>query len=117
MPLVGDYMNPRLVYLREGDRPEVALRPMLDFGIHAVPILDDDRLDIFRRVERLLLRCGPRRNVDPRSAEPTEGHRGIGPKQGRRRRVLNGRNGGSGKERLRIPGGQQRRNVCAYAAE
>jgi len=42
MPTVGDYMNPRLVYLREGDRPEVALRPMLDFGIHAVPILDDD---------------------------------------------------------------------------
>jgi len=37
---VSDYMNPRLVYLREGDRAEVALGPILDFGIGAIPVLD-----------------------------------------------------------------------------
>jgi len=41
-PTVQTYMNPRLVYLREGDRLQVALRPLLDLGITAVPILDED---------------------------------------------------------------------------
>ena len=41
-PSVQTFMNPRLVYLREGDRPQVALRPLLDLGITAVPVLDDD---------------------------------------------------------------------------
>jgi CBS domain-containing protein len=41
-PTVQTFMNPRLVYLREGDRLQVALRPLLDLGITAVPILDDD---------------------------------------------------------------------------
>jgi CBS-domain-containing membrane protein len=40
--LVCDYMNTDLVYLREGDHVAVALKPMLDFGITAVPILDED---------------------------------------------------------------------------
>ena len=40
-PLVCDYMNTNLVYLREGDRPSVARKPMLDFGVSAVPILDE----------------------------------------------------------------------------
>ena len=40
-PRVSDFMNPKLVYLREGDRAEVALKPMLDFGISAVPVLDE----------------------------------------------------------------------------
>lgn len=40
-PLVCDYMNTNLVYLREGDRVSVARKPMLDFGVSAVPILDD----------------------------------------------------------------------------
>jgi len=40
--LVCDYMNTDLVYLREGDRLDVALKPMLDFGVTAIPILDDD---------------------------------------------------------------------------
>ncbi len=38
---VQDFMNPKLVYLRDGDRPEVALQPILDFGITAVPVLDE----------------------------------------------------------------------------
>lgn len=37
-----DYMNSNLVYLRAGDRVEVAHGPMLDFGLTAVPILDAD---------------------------------------------------------------------------
>ena len=41
-PTVQTYMNPRLVYLREGDRLQVALRPLLDLGITAVPVLDED---------------------------------------------------------------------------
>jgi CBS domain-containing protein len=35
-------MNPKLVYLSEGNRAEIAVRPILDFGITAVPVLDDD---------------------------------------------------------------------------
>ena len=31
---VRDCMNPKLVYLREGDRARLALQPILDFGIH-----------------------------------------------------------------------------------
>jgi CBS domain-containing protein len=62
MAAVGDYMNPRLVYLREGDRPEVALRPMLDFGIHSVPILDEEH----RPVGMVTLR----ELIDPRPDVP-----------------------------------------------
>ncbi len=39
---VRDFMNPKLVYLREGDRAELALKPILDFGITAVPVLNED---------------------------------------------------------------------------
>lgn len=39
---VSDYMNRHLVYLRAGDRLEVARRPMLDLGLTAVPILDEE---------------------------------------------------------------------------
>jgi len=41
-PSVRNYMNPKLVYLREGDRAGVALHPILDFSITAVPVVDDD---------------------------------------------------------------------------
>ena len=40
-PLVCDHMNTNLVYLREGDRVSLARKPMLDFGVSAVPILDE----------------------------------------------------------------------------
>ena len=39
---VRDCMNPKLVYVREGDRADLALQPILDFGITAVPVLDED---------------------------------------------------------------------------
>jgi CBS-domain-containing membrane protein len=39
---VRDCMNPKVVYLQEGDRPDLALKPILDFGITAVPVVDDD---------------------------------------------------------------------------
>jgi CBS-domain-containing membrane protein len=35
-------MNPQLVYVREGDRADLALQPILDFGITVVPVLDED---------------------------------------------------------------------------
>jgi CBS domain-containing protein len=41
-PTVQTFMNPRLVYLRDGDRLQVALRPLLDLGITAIPVLDED---------------------------------------------------------------------------
>jgi len=37
---VNEYMNRTLVYVQEGDRPDCALRPMLDLGITAVAVLD-----------------------------------------------------------------------------
>ena len=39
---VRDCMNPKLVYVREGDRADLALQPILDFGITVVPVLDED---------------------------------------------------------------------------
>ncbi len=46
MPLVNQYMNTHLVYLREGDRVEIALGPILEFGLSAVPVLDDEHKPI-----------------------------------------------------------------------
>jgi CBS-domain-containing membrane protein len=40
--IVRDFMSSKLVYLLEGDHVELALQPILDFGITAVPILDED---------------------------------------------------------------------------
>jgi CBS domain-containing protein len=40
---VRDFMNPQLVYLAAGARPETAMQPILDFGITAVPVLDDEK--------------------------------------------------------------------------
>jgi CBS domain-containing protein len=42
MALVRDFMNPHMLYLRSGNRVELALKPILDFGLTAVPILDED---------------------------------------------------------------------------
>jgi CBS-domain-containing membrane protein len=39
---VVDYMSKHLVYLRAGDHPEVARRPMIDLGLTAVPVLDEE---------------------------------------------------------------------------
>ncbi len=39
---VRHFMNPQLVYLRAGARPKIALQPILDFGITAVPVLDEE---------------------------------------------------------------------------
>lgn len=42
MATVRQCMNHELVYLRAGEREQLALRPILEFGISAVPVLDDD---------------------------------------------------------------------------
>lgn len=41
MPLVRDIMNPKLLYIRDGDRLVLARRQILRFGVTAVPVLDD----------------------------------------------------------------------------
>jgi CBS domain-containing protein len=40
--LVRDCMNRDLVYARDGDHPSVVIAPMRRFGLHAVPVLDED---------------------------------------------------------------------------
>jgi len=43
MPLtVADIMNPKLLYIREGDRLSLARKQILSFGVTAVPVLDDE---------------------------------------------------------------------------
>ena len=41
MPLVRDIMNPKLLYIRDGDRLGLARRQILRFGVTAVPVLDE----------------------------------------------------------------------------
>ncbi|HVH43631.1 MAG TPA: CBS domain-containing protein [Labilithrix sp.] len=38
---VADIMNPKLLYIRDGDRVALARKHILDFGITAVPVLDE----------------------------------------------------------------------------
>jgi CBS-domain-containing membrane protein len=38
---VHDIMNPKLLYIGENDRPSLARRHILEFGITAVPVLDE----------------------------------------------------------------------------
>lgn len=38
---VAEIMNPKLLYIREGDRLSLARTQILNFGVTAVPVLDD----------------------------------------------------------------------------
>jgi CBS-domain-containing membrane protein len=38
---VADIMNPKLLYVRDGDRVALARRHIIEFGITAVPVLDE----------------------------------------------------------------------------
>ncbi len=38
---VADIMNPKLLYIRDGDRVALARRHIIDFGVTAVPVLDE----------------------------------------------------------------------------
>ena len=38
---VRDIMNPKLLYITDGDRVALARRHIIDFGITAVPVLDE----------------------------------------------------------------------------
>jgi CBS domain-containing protein len=43
MPLtVADIMNRKLLYISVGDRPSLARGKLLEFGVTAVPVLDED---------------------------------------------------------------------------
>ncbi len=47
MPLtVADIMNRKLLYIRAGDRLSLARGKILEFGVTAVPVLDDDHRPI-----------------------------------------------------------------------
>ena len=63
-PLVCDYMNDDLVYLREGDHLRVALAPMLDLGISAVPVLDAEH----RPISLVTMRDFAEERTSPRDA-------------------------------------------------
>ena len=39
---VADIMNPKLLYIREGDRLTMARSKIIEFGVTAIPILDED---------------------------------------------------------------------------
>jgi CBS domain-containing protein len=39
---VSDIMNPKLLYIRDGDRLSLARAKIVEFGVTAVPILDDE---------------------------------------------------------------------------
>lgn len=41
-PTVADIMNRKLLYIRVGDRPSLARAKLLEFGVTAVPVLDDE---------------------------------------------------------------------------
>jgi CBS-domain-containing membrane protein len=41
-PTVADIMNKKLLYIRVGDRPSLARGKLLEFGVTAVPVLDDE---------------------------------------------------------------------------
>lgn len=38
---VADIMNPKLLYIREGDRLTMARSKIIEFGVTAIPVLDD----------------------------------------------------------------------------
>jgi CBS domain-containing protein len=46
MQLVKDVMNADLLYVSEGERLDVARHPMLEFGVTAVPVLNDEHRPI-----------------------------------------------------------------------
>jgi CBS-domain-containing membrane protein len=68
---VRDVMNPRLLYLREGDRVGVARRPILEFQVGAVPVLDDDHRPVGVVAVRDLLADPPRASVPAFSVRDT----------------------------------------------
>ena len=41
-PTVADIMNRKLLYIREGDRLSLARGKLLEFGVTAIPVLDDE---------------------------------------------------------------------------
>lgn len=41
MATIADIMNPKVLYLREGDRLTLVRRMILEFGVSAVPVLDE----------------------------------------------------------------------------
>lgn len=67
MASVGNWMNSDLVYLRDGDRAISALRPILDFGITAVPVLDEEHRPVGVVALRDLVDC---EHSPPQASEP-----------------------------------------------
>ncbi|HXX66852.1 MAG TPA: CBS domain-containing protein [Polyangiaceae bacterium] len=64
---VRDFMNPKIVYLREGTRPEVARRFIVRFGITAVPVIGPDERPVGVVSLRDLVDCAA---TETRMSEP-----------------------------------------------
>jgi CBS-domain-containing membrane protein len=41
MKTIADIMNPKVLYIGDGDRPSLARRHIVEFGVTAVPVLDE----------------------------------------------------------------------------
>lgn len=73
MPLtVADIMNRKLLYIAEGDRLSLARGKILEFGVTAVPVLDDDH----KPVAIVSLRDLAHSDERPRSTAPVRVVRG-----------------------------------------
>lgn len=46
MVTIADIMNPKLLYIRDDDRLALVRRKILEFGVSAVPVLDDEHRPI-----------------------------------------------------------------------
>lgn len=65
-------MNPKLLYIRDGDRLVLARGKIVEFGVTAVPILDDDH----RPVGVVSLRDLMHEDGEPRGTRPARVVRG-----------------------------------------
>ena len=73
MPLtVADIMNRKLLYIREGDRLSLARGKILEFGVTAVPVLDEEH----RPVAIVSLRDLAHADERPRTSGPVRVVRG-----------------------------------------
>lgn len=68
MVTVGEIMNPKLLYVRDGDRLGPVRAKILEFGVTAVPVLDDAH----RPVGVVSLRDWPADGSEPSMSSPAK---------------------------------------------
>jgi CBS domain-containing protein len=65
MQLVKDVMNSDLLYVSEGEHLDVARHPMLEFGVTAVPVLDEEHRPVGVVSLRDLMTSAPTQASNP----------------------------------------------------